>query len=186
MHADNLCTRFWVEGLNDVVRNFPGKNSSVKIITRIPSRLEKLFFGIIYRFMLAYHVSHFADKKRMKEKPHCQSTSNNSHIFSPKHITYLYWIFDEPFSTFRDIYAHVVRRLLCSVFALLLKTKLPKKLFSFRLFLLLLLLFAVLIFADITEMFIQMTEHVLTHNAIDVIDFKSSHTEQREQKNSIE
>lgn len=47
---------------------------------------KKLFFGIIYRFMLAYHVSHFADKKRMKEKPHCQSTSNNSHIFSPKHI----------------------------------------------------------------------------------------------------
>lgn len=90
MHADNLCTRFWVEGLNDVVRNFPGKNSSVKIITRIPSRLEKLFFGIIYRFMLAYHVSHFADKKRMKEKPHCQSTSNNSHIFSPILITYIY------------------------------------------------------------------------------------------------
>lgn len=50
---------------------------------------KKLFFGIIYRFMLAYHVSHFADKKRMKEKPHCQSTSNNSHIFSPKHITYI-------------------------------------------------------------------------------------------------
>lgn len=40
-------------------------------------------------------------------------------------------------------------------------------------------------FADITEMFIQMTEHVLTHNAIDVIDFKSSHTEQRARKTQL-